>query len=204
MENIERMISSDIKTMKRIGHNVKRQKGKRGLGTGNFDPLRGMTQRQIAKLHGETKVYDMTKILNKDEFNKLDETMKKIHLESWRARFSTEEIVQGMGIASPTYYKYCRKLGVTGGDAPRKKMKRNPKKQGDEKVATIIDLPVKEEVVEQSATVTPMEEISTKKVSALLTLDETVSGEKLAARLRAIAELVNDDETYTINMTLER
>ena len=71
-------------------------------------------------------------------------------------------------------------------------------------MATIIDLPVKEEVVEQSATVTPMEEISTKKVSALLTLDETVSGEKLAARLRAIAELVNDDETYTINMTLER
>ena len=43
-----------------------------------------------------------------------------------------------------------------------------------------------------------------KKVSALLTLDETASGEKLATRLRAIAELVNDDEMYTINMTLER
>ena len=215
MDNIERMMKQDIKAMKRIGRNVKYQKGKRGLGTGNFNPLRGMTQKQIAKLHGETKVYDMSKILHKTEFNKLDNTMKKLYLESWRARFSTEEILQGLGVSSATYYKYCNKYGVTGADLPRKKYSRKTKEQGDESVATIIDLKSGEEVTEPAQEVQPVEMAQEmivsveqpapqKKVSALLTLDETVSGEKLATRLRAIAELVNDNEMYTINMTLER
>ena len=219
MDNIERMMKQDIKAMKRIGRNVKYQKGKRGLGTGNFNPLRGMTQKQIAKLHGETKVYDMSKILHKTEFNKLDNTMKKLYLESWRARFSTEEILQGMGVSSATYYKYCKKYGATGEGAVRKKFTRKKKEQGDESVATIIDLQSGEEIVEpvqetvqetlfvgttQEMTIHVEQPTPQKKVSALLTLDETVSGEKLATRLRAIAELVNDNEMYTINMTLER
>lgn len=215
MENIERMMRQDIKAMKRIGRNIKYQKGKRGLGTGNFNPLRGMTQKQISKLHGETKVYDMSRILHKTDFNKLDDTMKKLYLESWRARFSTEEILQGLGVSSATYYKYCNKYGVTGADLPRKKYSRKTKEQGDESVATIIDLKSGEEVTEPAQEVQPVEMAQEmivsveqpapqKKVSALLTLDETVSGEKLATRLRAIAELVNDNEMYTINMTLER
>lgn len=215
MESIERMMKQDIKAMKRIGRNIKYQKGKRGLGTGNFNPLRGMTQKQISKLHGETKVYDMSKILHRTDFNKLDDTMKKLYLESWRARFSTEEILQGLGVSSATYYKYCNKYGVTGADLPRKKYSRKTKEQGDESVATIIDLKSGEEVTEPVQEVQPVEiaqemivsveqPAPQKKVSALLTLDETVSGEKLATRLRAIAELVNDNEKYTINMTLER
>lgn len=215
MESIERMMKQDIKAMKRIGRNIKYQKGKRGLGTGNFNPLRGMTQKQISKLHGETKVYDMSKILHRTDFNKLDDTMKKLYLESWRARFSTEEILQGLGVSSATYYKYCNKYGVTGADLPRKKYSRKAKEQGDESVATIIDLKSGEEVTEPAQEVQPVEMAQEmivpveqpapqKKVSALLTLDETVSGEKLATRLRAIAELVNDNEMYTINMTLER
>lgn len=215
MESIERMMKQDIKAMKRIGRNIKYQKGKRGLGTGNFNPLRGMTQKQISKLHGETKVYDMSKILHRTDFNKLDDTMKKLYLESWRARFSTEEILQGLGVSSATYYKYCNKYGVTGADLPRKKYSRKTKEQGDESVATIIDLKSGEEVTEPAQEVQPVEMAQEmivpveqpapqKKVSALLTLDETVSGEKLATRLRAIAELVNDNEMYTINMTLER
>ena len=32
MNNIERMMRDDIRTMKRIGRNIKHQKGKRGLG----------------------------------------------------------------------------------------------------------------------------------------------------------------------------
>ena len=219
MESIERMMKQDIKAMKRIGRNIKYQKGKRGLGTGNFNPLRGMTQKQISKLHGETKVYDMSKILHRTDFNKLDDTMKKLYLESWRARLSTEEILQGLGVSSATYYKYCNKYGVTGADLPRKKYSRKTKEQGDESVATIIDLQSGEEVVEQvqdtaqeaqfvgttqEMTIHVEQPILQKKVSALLTLDETASGEKLATRLRAIAELVNDDEMYTINMTLER
>lgn len=215
MESIERMMKQDIKAMKRIGRNIKYQKGKRGLGTGNFNPLRGMTQKQISRLHGETKVYDMSKILHRTDFNKLDDTMKKLYLESWRARFSTEEILQGLGVSSATYYKYCNKYGVTGADLPRKKYSRKTKEQGDESVATIIDLKSGEEVTEPAQEVQPVEMAQEmivsveqpapqKKVSALLTLDETVSGEKLATRLRAIAELVNDDEMYTINMTLER
>lgn len=215
MESIERMMKQDIKAMKRIGRNIKYQKGKRGLGTGNFNPLRGMTQKQISKLHGETKVYDMSKILHRTDFNKLDDTMKKLYLESWRARFSTEEILQGLGVSSATYYKYCNKYGVTGADLPRKKYSRKTKEQEDESVATIIDLKSGEEVTEPAQEVQPVEMAQEmivsveqpapqKKVSALLTLDETVSGEKLATRLRAIAELVNDNEMYTINMTLER
>lgn len=215
MESIERMMKQDIKAMKRIGRNIKYQKGKRGLGTGNFNPLRGMTQKQISRLHGETKVYDMSKILHRTDFNKLDDTMKKLYLESWRARFSTEEILQGLGVSSATYYKYCNKYGVTGADLPRKKYSRKTKEQGDESVATIIDLKSGEEVTEPVQEVQPVEiaqemivsveqPAPQKKVSALLTLDETVSGEKLATRLRAIAELVNDNEMYTINMTLER
>lgn len=215
MESIERMMKQDIKAMKRIGRNIKYQKGKRGLGTGNFNPLRGMTQKQISRLHGETKVYDMSKILHRTDFNKLDDTMKKLYLESWRARFSTEEILQGLGVSSATYYKYCNKYGVTGADLPRKKYSRKTKEQGDESVATIIDLKSGEEVTEPAQEVQPVEMAQEmivsveqpapqKKVSALLTLDETVSGEKLATRLRAIAELVNDNEMYTINMTLER
>lgn len=215
MESIERMMKQDIKAMKRIGRNIKYQKGKRGLGTGNFNPLRGMTQKQISKLHGETKVYDMSKILHRTDFNKLDDTMKKLYLESWRARFSTEEILQGLGVSSATYYKYCNKYGVTGADLPRKKYSRKTKEQGNESVATIIDLKSGEEVTEPAQEVQPVEMAQEmiapveqpapqKKVSALLTLDEAVSGEKLATRLRAIAELVNDNEMYTINMTLER
>lgn len=215
MESIERMMKQDIKAMKRIGRNIKYQKGKRGLGTGNFNPLRGMTQKQISRLHGETKVYDMSKILHRTDFNKLDDTMKKLYLESWRARFSTEEILQGLGVSSATYYKYCNKYGVTGADLPRKKYSRKTKEQGDESVATIIDLKSGEEVTEPAQEVqlvemaqemiAPVEQPAPqKKVSALLTLDEAVSGEKLATRLRAIAELVNDNEMYTINMTLER
>ena len=78
MNNIEYMMREDIRTMKRIGRNIKHQKGKRGLGTGNFNPLRGMTQREIAKKHGKVKVYDMTRILNKEEFKQLDTDMQVI------------------------------------------------------------------------------------------------------------------------------
>lgn len=213
MENIERMIRKDIKTMKRIGSNIRHQKGKRGLGAGNFNPLRGMTQKQIAKLHGETRVYDMTKILPVAEFRELDDTMKKLHLESWRARFETREIVEKMGIAQPTYYKYCKKLGVTGGDIPRKKYARKAREKGGDEMTAIIELDTKacqktaEEIIEDTVKKVeeePKKETTQKQVASLLTLNESISGERLATRLRAIAELVNDDETYTINMSIER
>ena len=105
-------MQEDIRTMKRIGRNIKHQKGKRGLGTGNFNPLRGMSQREIAKKHGKVKVYDMTKILTKEEFKQLDDSMKKLHMDSWRMRFTNNEIIKGMGVSPATFYKTCNKLGV--------------------------------------------------------------------------------------------
>lgn len=220
MNSIEKMLRDDIRTMKRIGSNVRHQKGKRGLGTGNFNPLRGMTQKQIAKLHGETRVYDMTKILPMVEFKKLDDAMQKLHLEAWRARFETGEIIEKMGIAQPTYYKYCKRLGVTGNGVPRKKYSRKAKEKNGSNIGEVIEfntsstLAQQNEVVEQeiketnkSVAVGKNEETTVeppKQVVSLLTLDETVSGEKLAARLRAIAEFVNDDEMYNIYLSVSR
>ena len=73
MNEIQKSMREDIRNMKRIGNNIKHMKGKRGIVGTMYDPNRGLTEKQIKKKYetGEVKVYNMEKILHKDEFKYL-------------------------------------------------------------------------------------------------------------------------------------
>lgn len=200
MNNIERMMQEDIKTMKRIGRNIKHQKGKRGLGTGNFNPLRGMSQREIAKKHGKVKVYDMTRILTSEEFKQLDKDMQKLHMESWRMRFSNEEIMQGMGVAQATFYKTCKRLGITmdkkRGVKKTSEVKKQPKKDAME-VNSTPTTPPTPQVAQPSETTSP-------ELKTLVSLDGAYKGSDLHNKLQGLAMFLNDETEYIIKIEVKQ
>lgn len=200
MNNIERIMQEDIKTMKRIGRNIKHQKGKRGLGTGNFNPLRGMSQREIAKKHGKVKVYDMTRILTSEEFKQLDKDMQKLHMESWRMRFSNEEIMQGMGVAQATFYKTCKRLGVTmdkkRGVKKTSEVKKQPKKDMVE-VNPTPTTPPTPQVAQPSETTSP-------ELKTLVSLDGAYKGSDLHNKLQGLAMFLNDETEYIIKIEVKQ
>ena len=115
MNEIQKSMREDIRTMKRIGNNIKHMKGKRGIVGVMYDSNRGLTEKQIKKKYetGEVKVYNMEKILHKDEFKYLADDMKKLHLETWRKKHSMQEIAKQMGIGYSTLYSMSKRLGVT-------------------------------------------------------------------------------------------
>lgn len=199
MNNIEYMMREDIRTMKRIGRNIKHQKGKRGLGTGNFNPLRGMTQREIAKKHGKVKVYDMTRILNKEEFKQLDTDMQKLHMESWRMRFSNDEIMEGLGVSPATYYKLCKKLEMTMG-----------KKKGTVKTQKTKKESKKDTKIEPTSATTPTPQVvKPTKVTApepkpLVSLDGVYKGNDLHNKLQGLAMFLNDETEYIIKIEVKQ
>lgn len=201
MNNIERMMQEDIKTMKRIGRNIKHQKGKRGLGTGNFNPLRGMSQREIAKKHGKVKVYDMTKILTKEEFKQLDDSMKKLHMDSWRMRFTNDEIIKGMGVSSATFYKTCNKLGIVMNKRSNNIPPRAKKDSNKDTVDTVV-----EPVVVPAPTpqiVKPIQPTAPEH-STIVSLDGTYKGSDLHNKLQGLAMFLNDETEYIIKIEVKQ
>lgn len=208
MNNIERMMQEDIKTMKRIGRNIKHQKGKRGLGTGNFNPLRGMSQREIAKKHGKVKVYDMTKILTKEEFKQLDDSMKKLHMDSWRMRFTNDEIIKGMGVSPATFYKTCNKLGVV---MDRRSNNKPPKAKKESKKDTVTTVEaVKAEAVKAVPTTTPTPQVveptkpTTPEPKTIISLDGAYKGSDLHNKLQGLAMFLNDETQYIIKIEVKQ
>lgn len=194
-------MQEDIKTMKRIGRNIKHQKGKRGLGTGNFNPLRGMSQREIAKKHGKVKVYDMTKILTKEEFKQLDDSMKKLHMDSWRMRFTNDEIIKGMGVSPATFYKTCNKLGVVMDKRSNNRPPRAKKDSNKDTVDTVV-----EPVVVPAPTpqiVKPIQPTAPEH-STIVSLDGTYKGSDLHNKLQGLAMFLNDETEYIIKIEVKQ
>lgn len=146
MSNVERLIREEVQTKKRIGRNIKHRKGIKGLGTGYFNPLKGMTQKDIEKLHGETRTYIMTEILPKKELLKLDKDMQKLYMEQWRSMYSLAEIRRGMKITGKTYYELCRELGL--GNKPRVS-KKAPTEEQNKEIEPVIEI-VEGEIVEET------------------------------------------------------
>ena len=194
-------MQEDIKTMKRIGRNIKHQKGKRGLGTGNFNPLRGMSQREIAKKHGKVKVYDMTKILTKEEFKQLDDSMKKLHMDSWRMRFTNNEIIKGMGVSPATFYKTCNKLGIVMNKRNNNIPPRAKKDSNKDTVDTVV-----EPVVVPAPTpqiVKPIQPTAPEH-STIVSLDGTYKGSDLHNKLQGLAMFLNDETEYIIKIEVKQ
>ena len=230
---IQQSINEDIRGMKRIARNIKHMKGKRGYVGVMYDSNRGMTEKQIKeKYDGKVVSYNMEKIMHKDEFKFLSDDMKKLHLESWRTRFSNQEIAKQLGMGNSTLANMMTRLGVTG-EGKRKPIKRNTP-HGDIEITQNGKIgtpkPKNESTVKKVAITTPQstqetpkkatkEKVEVSKVEdsqpikeipsmvnmkSLISLKEKISGEKLATRLNAIATLVNDDEEYTIELLITR
>lgn len=217
MSSIERMMREDIRTMKRIGRNIKHQKGKRGLGTGNSNPLKGMSQREIAKKHGKVKVYDMTRILTHAEFKQLDKDMQKLHMESWRMRFSNSEIIEGMGIAQATFYKTCNKLDIAMNK--REKAHRTQKKKQAVRVETMEKVAkvekIEEEIIVTDTNSTPTPSVPTVEEAVpttttsvgqkmLVALDGAYKGVDLHNKLQGLAMFLNDETEYIIKIEIKQ
>ena len=49
MNEIQKSMREDIRTMKRIGNNIKHMKGKRGIVGVMYDSNRGLTEKQIKR-----------------------------------------------------------------------------------------------------------------------------------------------------------
>lgn len=201
MDNIERMMQEDIRMMKRIGRNIKHQKGKRGLGTGNFNPLRGMSQREIAKKHGKVKVYDMSKILAYKEFKQLDESMKKLHMDAWRMRFTNEEIIKGMGVSPATFYKTCNKLGVVMNKRSNNIPPRAKKDSNKDTVDTVVEPVVAP--VPTPQIVKPIQPTAPEH-STIVSLDGTYKGSDLHNKLQGLAMFLNDETEYIIKIEVKQ
>lgn len=217
MSSIERMMREDIRAMKRIGRNIKHQKGKRGLGTGNSNPLKGMSQREIAKKHGKVKVYDMTRILTHAEFKQLDKDMQKLHMESWRMRFSNSEIIEGMGIAQATFYKTCNKLDIAMNK--REKAHRTQKKKQAVRVETMEKVAkvekIEEEIIVTDTNSTPTPSVPTVEEAVpttttsvgqkmLVALDGAYKGVDLHNKLQGLAMFLNDETEYIIKIEIKQ
>lgn len=211
---IHKSMVEDIRTMKRIGRNIKYQKGKRGLIGVMYDSNKGLSEKKIKSLYdGEVVSYNMEKIMHKDEFKYLNKDVQKLHLEAWRTRYSNSEIAEQMGYGYSTLCAICNRLGITGDGKQRPKIKRKAK---DENIVHVeggkIGIPKPQQpTVKESEEVGKVIELdkgiidtSHEKLASLVTLNETVKGEKLATRLQAIAMLINDEEEYTIELIIKR
>ena len=216
MNEIQKSMREDIRNMKRIGNNIKHMKGKRGIVGTMYDSNRGLTEKQIKKKYetGEVKVYNMEKILHKDEFKYLADDMKKLHLEAWRKKHSMQEIAKQMDIGYSTLYSMSKRLGVTDTNNKGKIIRATggevnvirtdggqigmAKPKQDSKVNTTTE-PTKEEKVEKVVKV-----IKEESIKSVVSLNESLEGTKLASRLYAIAMLVNDSEEYAIEMSIKR
>ena len=98
---IQKSIREDIRDMKRIGRNIKYQKGKRGYVGVMYDANKGMSEKKIKSLYdGEVVSYNMEKIMHKDEFKYLNKDVQKLHLEAWRTRYTNSEIAEQMGLST--------------------------------------------------------------------------------------------------------
>ena len=222
MNEIQRSMREDIRNMKRIGNNIKHMKGKRGIVGTMYDTNRGLTEKQIKKKYetGEVKVYNMEKILHKDEFKYLADDIKKLYIETWRQKYSMQEIAKQMDIGYSTLYSMSKRLGVTDGNkgkiikatGDKVNVVRTgggqigmvqPKKDTEK---TVVATPVQEQKVETTVatvpTVSTVPTVPTETVKTAINLNETLEGTKLASRLYALAILVNDSEEYTVNLSI--
>ena len=223
---IQSSIKEDIKTMKRIGRNIKHMKGKRGYVGIMYDPNRGLSEKKIQEKYGCNKVvvYNMEKIMDKNEFKYLTDDMKRLHLEAWRTRHTNGEIAEQMGIALPTFYNMIRRLGiVTEGKKKtpiRRKDNLNIESTSNGKIGTPKPKEkdtkeVEEEVKAEEVKVIDLGKINTPQeqekecYKSFITLNETTHGDKIARRLGAIAELEDiqvwsDEEEYFIELSIKR
>lgn len=216
-QEIHKSIHEDIRDMKRIGRNIKHMKGKRGHVGVMHDPNRGLSEKKIKKLYdGETVVYNMEKIMHKDEFKYLSEDVKILHLKAWRTRYSNREIADEMGMGFSTFCTMLSRLGIT--DKNNKKPKIVRKKDdlnitktngGTIGVPKSKEKDTQEEPIKEVVEVKKVIDIESfkdeqEKYKTFLALNETTQGEKMSARLKAIAELVNDEEDYTIELVIKR
>ena len=109
---IKRSMQEDIRSMRRIASNIKHKKGVNGYVGVMYDANKGKTERQLRALNSETVVYKMDKILTIEEFNKLDKDMQKTYMIAWRAKFTAQEIKDGLGIYNKAYYDLLDKLEI--------------------------------------------------------------------------------------------
>ncbi len=224
MENATREIQSsikeDIRTMKRIGRNIKYMKGKRGYVGVMYDPNRGLSEKKIQEKYGCNKVvvYNMKKVMNKNEFKYLSDDMKKLHLESWRTRYTNKEIAEQMGMGLSTFCNMLTRLEVSGRDSRRKSPIRRKDNLNIESThngkigvpnSKEKDSKGQEEEVEEVKVIdlgqinTPQEQEKAC-YKTFIALNETTQGDKIAKRLGAIAELVDDEEEYIIELSIKR
>lgn len=213
---IQKLIREDIRDMKRIGRNIKYQKGKRGYVGVMYDANKGMSEKKIKKMYdGEVVVYNMEQVMNIKDFKFLADDVKVLHLEAWRTRFSNKEIAEQMGIANSTFCNMLTKLGVTGSEKGRKKIiKRKDNLNIEDVKGGKVGKPRKKCEIEKSqkgevelGKIIELEnninDLSDN-IKSVITLKETTKGEKISNRLQAIAMLVNDDEEYTIELVIKR
>lgn len=187
------------------------------MGTGNSNPLKGMSQREIAKKHGKVKVYDMTRILTHAEFKQLDKDMQKLHMESWRMRFSNSEIIEGMGIAQATFYKTCNKLDIAMNK--REKAHRTQKKKQAVRVETMEKVAkvekIEEEIIVTDTNSTPTPSVPTVEEAVpttttsvgqkmLVALDGAYKGVDLHNKLQGLAMFLNDETEYIIKIEIKQ
>lgn len=218
-QEIYKSMREDIQDMKRIGRNIKHMKGKRGHVGVMYDPNRGMSEKKIKQLYdGEVVTYNMEQVMNINEFKFLAEDVKKMHLESWRTRYTNGEIAEQMGIANSTFSNMLTKLGVTGQGKRKQRLSRskddlNITRTQNGTIGTPRSKQSKKEEnlkgVEEVGKVIPLDNDKicnqgVENCKSFVTLNETTQGDKIAKRLHAIAELVDDKEEYVIEMVIKR
>lgn len=204
--SVERMVQKEIQTMKRIGRNIKHKKGIRGYVGSMYDANRGKSEKQLKKMYdGEMVVYNMEQVLSYKEFKELSEDLQKLHLRAWRTRYSNKDIAKGMGISLSLVVKAIRDLGLSGERKPRiKSVKENVTLNQEDVVQeeAIPTAPIIEEISEEIAPVELAPVYELKKLTFVMTLDRTISGDKLAVQLRAIADFIEREENCIVDMTI--
>lgn len=126
-DEIKKVFFSDIQDKKRTGSGVYRRKGKgvKHKASGIWFPSDFLTEKELKELNGKVIVYNMyEKILSKDEFDKLDKETQRNMLTFWRKNYTNKEIMEQMGVASATLYKYIDALGL-----PKNQLKSRKKEQ---------------------------------------------------------------------------
>ncbi len=205
--SIQKSINEDIRDMKRIGRNIKHMKGKRGYVGVMYDPCKDLTEKKIKKLYdGETRVYDMEKIIKMKEFKYLDKEMQKMYLESWRKVYSNVEIAQEMEVGVATLYSILKNLGVTDGKKGRKKKdkalqlkykviepKENKEEQEQEQPKVETKKTKREKLIVQK-----------EELVAVVNLNGKYKGEKLSSKLKALSLLVDDNEDYEFTIEIKK
>lgn len=216
-QEIHKSIREDIRDMKRIGRNIKHMKGKRGHVGVMYDPNRGLSEKRIKeKYDSKVVVYNMEKIMHKNEFKYLSDDIKILHLKSWRTRYSNKEIADEMGMAFSTFCTMLSRLGITDKNNKKPKITRKKDDLGITKTkGGMIGVPKSKEKDTQGEPKKEVEEVKKginldsfkndqEDYKTFLSLNETTQGTKISSRLKAIAELVNDEEEYIVEVIIKR